>query len=280
MVTKQAKPAPIRSFAFAIVVILSSLSLIVTLLSTGFAVCTQKPVTMVFANAFSNDEISPYLKDDLVSMAIATQQYTLTDSQRSTLGTQAAREKLCNLTVESARRATEAGSPVADRWSQAATNIVAESEGKSSVATTEKLAGISARYALDESAFEHLDDCYKLISGVKPLLIGCAAFSILSLLLLIVTGKRKAASRIMLFTPLLMAAFLIACGAWAAFDFNSFFAVFHGVLFPQGNWTFPYDSLLICMLPLNFWIGMAAVWLVVSGACCVLSIVISRKAMR
>lgn len=280
MVTKQAKPSFIRSFIFAIITILSGLSLIVTLLSIGFVACAQKPVTAVLANVFVNDDISPYLKDDLVNLAIATQQYTMTDSQRSSLGTQAAREGICKFMVDSAWRATESDSPVLGRWSKAAIKVVEESTDEASQATVEKLAQISARYALDENAFDHLDDCYALIKALRPWLIGCAAFCVISLALLVALGKRKLAGRVMLIAPLAMVAFLIACGVWGAVDFNSFFALFHGILFPQGNWIFPYDSLLICMLPIGFWISMAAIWLAVSGACSILSIVISRKAFK
>ena len=44
-------------------------------------------------------------------------------------------------------------------------------------------------------------------------------------------------------------------------DFNGFFAAFHSLFFANGTWTFSADSLLICMYPPDFWIGMGAVWL-------------------
>ncbi len=66
-------------------------------------------------------------------------------------------------------------------------------------------------------------------------------------------------------------------GIWAAVNFAGFFAAFHGLFFSQGNWTFPYDSLLICSLPTEFWMGMGAIWLLVSVLASVLSIVVGLK---
>lgn len=41
------------------------------------------------------------------------------------------------------------------------------------------------------------------------------------------------------------------------FGFDSTFNVFHKIFFPQGNWIFPIDSLLIQTFPLEFFIGMS-----------------------
>ena len=46
--------------------------------------------------------------------------------------------------------------------------------------------------------------------------------------------------------------------------------------FAAGTWTFSWDSLLICMYPPEFWVGMGAIWLVVTVACCVVCITIGR----
>ena len=69
----------------------------------------------------------------------------------------------------------------------------------------------------------------------------------------------------------------VGLGAWAAISFDSFFTTFHSLFFSQGNWTFPYDSLLICALPTEFWMGMGVVWLAVSFAVSILSIIIGRR---
>ncbi|MFR7649951.1 MAG: DUF1461 domain-containing protein [Eggerthella lenta] len=42
-------------------------------------------------------------------------------------------------------------------------------------------------------------------------------------------------------------------------DFNGLFAAFHSLFFVEGTWTFNYDSLLISMYPIDFWMN-GAVW--------------------
>ena len=81
----------------------------------------------------------------------------------------------------------------------------------------------------------------------------------------------------LLCAPAVLAAVMLALGAWAALDFNGFFGAFHGLLLPQGNWTFPAQSLLICMLPLDFWVSMAALWLAVTLAACIIAMLLGRR---
>lgn len=53
---------------------------------------------------------------------------------------------------------------------------------------------------------------------------------------------------------------LIATGIILLFllvAFNSSFTIFHQLFFPQGNWQFPFDSLLIQTFPLEFFIGVS-----------------------
>ena len=41
------------------------------------------------------------------------------------------------------------------------------------------------------------------------------------------------------------------------FNFSSSFTMFHFIFFPQGNWIFPFDSLLISLFPQYFFMGVA-----------------------
>lgn len=47
--------------------------------------------------------------------------------------------------------------------------------------------------------------------------------------------------------------------------FSSAFTLFHQIFFPQGNWSFPADSLLIQLYPLNIWRNIALIWLLFGG---------------
>lgn len=55
-----------------------------------------------------------------------------------------------------------------------------------------------------------------------------------------------------------LAVTLVAVGTFAALAFGIAFELFHRILFPGGNWTFPADSLLIRLYPYGFWQFSAA----------------------
>ena len=60
----------------------------------------------------------------------------------------------------------------------------------------------------------------------------------------------------------------------ALINWDVLFRVFHLVLFPQGNWMFPANSLLIQTYPESFFIFFSSVWallVVVFGLLCVFS---------
>jgi len=42
-------------------------------------------------------------------------------------------------------------------------------------------------------------------------------------------------------------------------SFNELFTLFHSLFFPQGNWIFPYDSLLIQTFPLDFFVKVSLI---------------------
>ena len=50
-----------------------------------------------------------------------------------------------------------------------------------------------------------------------------------------------------------LAVLLVALGVFAAVAFGAAFELFHRLLFPGGNWSFPATSWLIKMYPYGFW---------------------------
>lgn len=44
---------------------------------------------------------------------------------------------------------------------------------------------------------------------------------------------------------------------FALFAFNFTFTIFHQIFFPQGNWLFPFDSLIIQTFPIEFFIRIS-----------------------
>jgi integral membrane protein (TIGR01906 family) len=67
---------------------------------------------------------------------------------------------------------------------------------------------------------------------------------------------------------------VLAAGILGVSGFDRFFAWFHGLLFEEGTWLFPADSLLIQLFPERFWIavgGFAVALAALGGAVLVMS---------
>ncbi len=50
---------------------------------------------------------------------------------------------------------------------------------------------------------------------------------------------------------------VLLVGVSALLSFDQVFAAFHKIFFPQGNWTFAADSMLIQTFPLDFFVGIS-----------------------
>lgn len=243
---------------------LCAVLLAITLFAAGFAACCLPETTRAFSERSSDFATSPYGHDQLVDLAVATRDYTVDGTSRESLYTQI---------VDAARASAFDGSlGKISRWNSTdiRTGLYDETADPAQVAQT---LAAHEQYCLDETELSHLDDCYKLISGVKPWLVACAIITLMLLGMLIVKGHKRQAARALIIAPALLTAFMVVCGIWAAVDFDGLFEAFHGVLFPQGNWTFSYDSLLICMYPLDFWVSMGAVWLAVTIGTCIIAMI-------
>ena len=249
--------------------------LAVTLLVCGLAACCLPVTTASLAGAVSTGADSPYTHEQLVELAQETRAFTV-DAHSSM---EEARESLAADVVAAAREASAEGAPKYSQWTQQARQVLGDGGGESSAAaadageagaaaaadgtaleTMDALAKVSDRYALDADAVSHLEDCNGLITGLSSYLgmIGVAA-----LIIALVLGFRKqfAALAFMLrMGPALLLAVLVVLGLWGLVDFNGLLAAFHSLFFVEGTWTFNYDSLLISMYPIDFWMGMGAVW--------------------
>lgn len=257
---------------------LACVALAVTLVAAGFGACCLPVTTQLLSQATSNFEDTPYAPAQLTALAVATRDFTVDDYGRSSLGTQGAQDVLAQRILDAAREASGEQSPVRGRWSQAARDVVENppSASPAQVAFT-ALAGVGDAYALDRDAVSHLEDCNRLVRTAVPMLWGAAALAAALLIALVATDRRRAAGGALTVAPAVLVVALAAAGLWAALDFNGLFAAFHGVFFPQGNWTFGIDSLLICMYPLGFWMGMGAVWLVTTLVACIICLAAGRR---
>ena len=262
-----------------IVSIVGALCLAVSLVAAGFFACAFPATTRLFSTQFSAFEQSPYLPEKLTDLALATRNFTV---DPYTEGQDTAEDTLAQNVVVAAISSSAQNSAKANRW-QGIIETSISHEDLSSIdckKLMQDLARKDTSYALDADAVQHLADANALITKTIPVLIACILGCLLCIIVLMSTKQRTALGAMLLWpAALLLIAFGIA-GAWAAFDFTGFFSAFHAVFFPQGNWIFPYDSLLISMYPQAFWVAMGALWLVVTALAAIMCIVVGKRLKR
>lgn len=259
----------------ALACIACALLLAVALVGAGFGACAAPPTTRLLADATDAYAKGPYDEAALTELACATRAYTI-DAR-----TPESAALLAEAVLSQAERAAAPGSPTASRWDADARAIALE--GLASSTATARAAALAAcgdRYALSPAMLSHLDDCNRLVAAATPWLLAGALGAAAAIAALAAMRRRRLLGMALVGAPATVLAAFAVLGLWGALDFNGLFAAFHGVLFPQGNWTFPSDSLLIAMYPLDFWVGMAGVWLGTTALLGIISLTIGIVLIR
>jgi integral membrane protein (TIGR01906 family) len=97
---------------------------------------------------------------------------------------------------------------------------------------------------------KHMADVRVVFTGFR---VTAIVFAIISLIV-IIREKDKAALYMVLIKALLYPLGIMGIlGALMMIDFSATFTTFHEILFNNDDWLLPYNSLLIQMLPLEFW---------------------------
>lgn len=292
-------PQPGLSIGWTALAGIASLLLASSLFASGFIVCTLRPVSALLADHTIDAPSSPYDHDSLVDMALATRDYTLSppwvplDTTSEAGGK--AEQALARIIMDHARASSQGNDVrsriIAERIHEAyeAVEEKSISSGAASTATTTAttmatttndwayvcvLGDLDASVALDSASLAHLADCNRLINAA----LGWIAASAVGTIVCLVTLRhhRRLLAWACMCAPLLLIVLLALCALWTSIDFVGFFSAFHRLFFPQGNWAFPAQSLLITMLPEGFWMGMAILWLAVSALTCMISLVVGR----
>lgn len=108
----------------------------------------------------------------------------------------------------------------------------------------------------------HMMDVKFIVSGINFLYYSSTIFFIIIFILLYFLSKKdKLAfidklSKILIYGSSASLMFLIILFLWSVFSFDTLFFLMHLLLFPQGNWMFPADSLLIILFPERFFFDM------------------------
>lgn len=220
--------------------VVATATLAVLLAAAGLFACCARPTTLFLAQATSNDADSPYGKEALVGLAALTRDYTVDGADRAA-------------TLDTIAQAASDVSPA-----------VAQSADKAAA-----LQKLGERYTLTDDALDHLDDVYNVLVGIRWALAATAAH------VYVHCGKKEFGA-VLCHAAIAVAAAFAVMAAWVVVDFDGFFAAFHSLFFADGTWTFAWNSLLICMYPPAFWMGMGAVWLAVTVAACAVCFIIGR----
>jgi hypothetical protein len=248
-----------------LIAIITAVALAFSVIGAGFLVCTVPPVTNMLANYLSDDVTSPFSRSQLVKVADATRDYSFGAHDLKELYKTIYEVDLdLRQSIIVGNGSLPVGFPQLDS--------VKDRENTDQIAAA--FSGASEMYCYSKDTIAHLDDCFALAQGGRVVLAIAAIIGLAGLIACGMLGGKRTVGYVFLGTGITVLSLFVAFGVFAAIDFTRFFALFHQLFFSQGNWEFPYDSLLICALPTAFWIGMAITWLATSVLISILSIAI------
>ncbi|MCL2537748.1 MAG: DUF1461 domain-containing protein [Coriobacteriia bacterium] len=133
----------------------------------------------------------------------------------------------------------------------------------------EELRGISASQQdkatlglpdFTEDEICHLTDV-RLIMG--PALLASYILAVIAVTTVALTRNSEFARRSTFMAGIACLVLPLVMGAFMLVAFEPTFVAFHEVFFPQGNWTFPADSLIISTFPGIFWQMSGLLWMAV-----------------
>lgn len=265
-----AKSESLSRIVTSVVAVISAAALAVSLVAAGFAACAVPDVsTKALASVYSTDGASPFTKDELVAAAVQTKHYTIDDNDKA-----AVYATIAAINAQEALAGTAGkGAPKIDATANYAAG---ELSGEQVAALEAAFDAASGRYVLTPDAVSHLDDVFGVVQAAKWWLLAAVVAACVGCTATAFRGGKRLLGRVLAGAGISVLAVFALLAAWVAIDFDGFFAQFHSLFFAAGTWTFSWDSLLICMYPPEFWVGMGAIWLVVTVACCVVCITIGR----
>ena len=252
-----------------IIAVIAAVALAITFVGLGFVACTLPPVTHGLSSVFSKDDVSPFDRNQLVKVADATRDFSFGAHNELALY-----RVIYDVDEEFSAKVTEAGGAVPTGFPSLGSVRDAADVSQYKAAFD----NASEMYCYSQATISHLNDCYAIAEAAYPALIAIGLIAVAGLVFTHITGSRRRLGIVLFGAGLAVIVALAAFGAWAVVDFDGLFTAFHQLFFAQqGNWTFPYDSLLICALPEAFWMGMGVVWLATSIVLSLASVVVGRK---
>ena len=255
-------------FVRVLIAIITTLALAVSFVVIGFAVCAFTPLTHAIASGCADDATSPFSRTQLVEVADATREYSFgSHSERELYKAIYDVDLEYRQSIYANGGSAPAGFP----------NLDSVTDPTNAQQLKAAFAGASEVYCYTPDVMSHLDDCYGVMTFVFPIAVIVAAVVIVGLVFTGVTGRKKWVAGVLTATSIIVLISYIGLLIWGFVDFNSFFSVFHQLLFSKGNWQFAANSLLICALPTKFWVIMGIVAVVITVMIAAIAAVIAGK---
>lgn len=239
-----------KKAAVNIVAALAAAFLAFTYIGIGFGVCSGSPEpTRIAASVTIDDSGSPFTKEQLVAGAVATQDYSFNTHSLDYY-----------MTVIS--EMNEEGRTPYEQYNK------------------DQIQGVPEQFTVTPEQIRHLDDVNEVADRfVYPILIA----AVMAGFLLIAGFKyvgREVPVKALLWSGIATLALIAILVIWALSSFDGLFAVFHSLFFADGTWTFPADSLLITMLPEDFWVLIGGIWIGITALLSIASIIVAILANR
>lgn len=262
-----------------LIALITGLCLAYCLVAAGFACCCAPVTTQVLATQHSAWHLSAYTQDQLVALAQTTRAYTVegisTDALYEAIGT-------CALTLSDAQVKAEAGKS-------------ASIAGMDAQTAARYLAARCDTLSLPADAVSHLDSVHQVAICALWALVICAAIAAAGIAWLArrrlpalteedgrnaaPVSLRTLSNTLIAASAFVLALFALCLGA-CLIDFDRFFNSLHALFFSQGTWLFNVDSLLICLYPDLFWVGMGIVWVTVTALLSIAALIVGLRIRR
>lgn len=255
-----------------IINMVTAIMLAFALIGAGFAICVASPVTHGLSWVFSDDATSPFDRNQLAQVADATRDYAFGKHDLLSLY-----QTIYDVDMEYQK---SVGYSAASTTSADFPKVAQVTDRTSVTQLQNAFSGASVKYCYSQAELSHLDDCYVIARLAYPLIIAAAILALAGLIFTGITGRKRRLGAVFLAAGVLVFVAFVALAVWAVLDFQGFFTAFHSLFFRQGNWAFPYDSLLICALPTAFWIAMGAMWLIIDVLLAIVLILVGGKLVR
>jgi len=126
-----------------------------------------------------------------------------------------------------------------------------------------------------EKELAHLKDVQEVMQLMDSALVVLVFLGIL--LLVMYRRDRALLQKLALWSGIYTTTFTVMVLLGLLFFFDGLFTLFHTIFFPQGNWQFPVDSLLIQTFPGEFFVTVA---LLIFGVSLLLALLLIWRGLR